>query len=497
MRHMSERRKNISTSFTVFLNTFLIISTVIIFAVLLFLSLRNMIDTKIDDTMGEAADICTYVSADIGDYIAHSESADDAIDGINRYLSSSVLTSKGQIWIIDGDTDVLFTNRNSDPESFALDDSAVDLVISLRDSDNTFDTSKMRTSSFAICRSISRIEGTSLFCLVELTASLSEVRSEYANTILLPALVSMLVAIVVFIGFTGLMMRPVKEISRAISGASEGDYSARVSDKITNYSDLNSFAVSSELSLMGRTVNNMLETLENQEKDREVFISSVAHDIRTPLTSINGFITAMIDGTIPKDRQEQYLVKIKNEVDRIRKLIVSMTEASSLSHVDPSMMEEFDVADVICDITENLEPQLKEKKITAVKDLGSGPHMCYGEAQQLCRVIVNIVTNAIKFTPEGGKIKISLEPDNKARKVMIRVEDSGPGVEPEKRNRVFESFYKADPSRKQEGFGLGLYICKQILAGHDQTISLDESPELGGARFNFTFPYPPEDTDDE
>ncbi len=129
---MSERRKNISTSFTVFLNTFLIISTVIIFAVLLFLSLRNMIDTKIDDTMGEAADICTYVSADIGDYIAHSESADDAIDGINRYLSSSVLTSKGQIWIIDGDTDVLFTNRNSDPESFALDDSAVDLVISGR-----------------------------------------------------------------------------------------------------------------------------------------------------------------------------------------------------------------------------------------------------------------------------------------------------------------------------------------------------------------------------
>jgi signal transduction histidine kinase len=74
---------------------------------------------------------------------------------------------------------------------------------------------------------------------------------------------------------------------------------------------------------------------------------------------------------------------------------------------------------------------------------------------------------------------------------MISVEDSGPGVEPDKRNRVFESFYKADPSRKQEGFGLGLYICKQILMGHEQNIWLDESPELGGAMFVFSFPVPP------
>jgi signal transduction histidine kinase len=71
------------------------------------------------------------------------------------------------------------------------------------------------------------------------------------------------------------------------------------------------------------------------------------------------------------------------------------------------------------------------------------------------------------------------------------VEDSGPGVEPEKRNRVFESFYKTDPSRKQEGFGLGLYICKQILSGHGQSIRLTESQELGGALFIFTFPTPP------
>ncbi|MBQ4271043.1 MAG: sensor histidine kinase, partial [Clostridiales bacterium] len=77
------------------------------------------------------------------------------------------------------------------------------------------------------------------------------------------------------------------------------------------------------------------------------------------------------------------------------------------------------------------------------------------------------------------------------RKIVLTVEDSGPGVEPEKRTRIFESFYKGDPSRKVEGFGLGLYICKQILSGHGQSIYVDESESLGGARFTFTFPYPP------
>ena len=124
---------------------------------------------------------------------------------------------------------------------------------------------------------------------------------------------------------------------------------------------------------------------------------------------------------------------------------------------------------------------------------GLTKEMSYGDAQQLCRVFMNIVTNAIKFTPENGKINVTAASDDKEKKILISVEDSGPGIEPEKRNRVFESFYKADPSRKQEGFGLGLYICKQILSGHDQTIYVDGSETLGGARFVFTFPYVPED----
>ena len=169
-----------------------------------------------------------------------------------------------------------------------------------------------------------------------------------------------------------------------------------------------------------------------------------------------------------------------------------MTEASSLSHIDPELMEAFDLRDVVTDVIQNLEPQLHEKNITATAVLPEGDLMVYGEAQQLCRVIVNIISNAIKFTPVDGQIRVSASRDDKDRKMMISIEDSGPGVEKEKRSRVFESFYKTDPSRKQEGFGLGLYICKQILQGHGQTIVLGESADLGGADFVFSFPYPPE-----
>jgi signal transduction histidine kinase len=304
----------------------------------------------------------------------------------------------------------------------------------------------------------------------------------------------MILAIVLYAVFVYLSLMPIKDISQAISRVAEGDYSVRVNPKYSDPDDYATLSISSEFSEMGSTVNKMIESLENQERDREMFISSIAHDIRTPLTSINGFVTAMLDGTIPEDKQDHYLDLIKQQTDRIRTLVTQMTEASSLSHPDPDMMEEFNINDMINDIVDNLEAQLTDKQIRVIKSLDPGPGiMAYGEAQQLCRVIINIITNAIKFTPQNGEIKISTETNPKARKIFISVEDSGAGVEESKRQRIFESFYQADSSRKSEGFGLGLYICKQILAGHGQTIICDEGRELGGARFVFSFPYPPEE----
>lgn len=485
-----KNNKNVSASFGLFLTTFLIVSTVIVFAVLLFLSYENMINKAQDEAVILAENTVDDIVSDIASVYSDEfgfTTDEQRKNIVDFYIHSESYDDRGNIYIVNDDFTVVSTNNTKNPKT--ISSNIVLAMLEIYDESKSNTVSNL-TSKYYTVISIKKIDNTDMFCIVEYKVSLIDVRSEYVSIVLLPVIIALSVAIVLFIALTQLMIRPLRDISKTVKKVGEGDYSVRVDKKHTNYDDQN-IALTSDLQVMARTVNEMIERIENQEADRNVFISSVAHDIRTPLTSINGFVTAMLDGTIPYDKQERYLLLIKQEVDRIRKLIMSMTEASSLSKMDPELMEAFSFKEMIVDIKDNLEPQLNEKLITLELNLSEkSDHMVYGQSQELCRVAMNIITNAIKFTPENGTIRVTTEPNDSEKKLVIYVEDSGPGVEKEKRNRVFESFYKADPSRKQEGFGLGLYICKQILQGHGQTIYLDESKDLGGARFVFSFPYP-------
>ena len=507
--------KQISAGFAVFLITFLVLATLIVFAVLLFLSYENMYNNLIiqveSDTKSAANDLAsdiysiTSVQKNPFEYTINDDGTDNFKNSriIDKFVNSQTYRSYGSVYITDVNGKVYC--RNSfvvDTEDNLLTTEEGPLFISqpdilelLKQADtNGFARNGSHNTGRIISVNCVKVTGTPYYCIVSNSEDTQQTKLEYINVILIPAIVAMFIAIVLYAVFIYFSLMPVKDISQAISKVAEGDYSVRVSPKYSDPNDYTSLSFSSEFTDMGRTVNKMIESLENQEHDREMFISSIAHDIRTPLTSINGFVTAMLDGTIPEEKQPHYLELIKQQTDRIRTLVTQMTEASSLSHPDPDMMEEFNINDMINDIVDNLEAQLTDKQIRVIKSLDPGPGiMVYGEAQQLCRVIINIITNAIKFTPVNGEIKISTETNPKARKVIISVEDSGAGVEESKRQRIFESFYQADPSRKSEGFGLGLYICKQILAGHGQTIICDEGRELGGAKFVFSFPYPPED----
>ena len=506
--------KQISAGFAVFLITFLVLTTLIVFAVLLFLSYENMYNNLIIQVESETKSAANDLASDIVsitslqnipfEYTINDDGTDNFKNSriVDKFVNSQSYRSYGAVYITDVKGKVYCRN------SFVVDSadnlqtteegplfiSQQDVLELLEQADAT---GLARTGSHNTGKVVSincvKISGTPYFCIVSNSEDTEQTKIEYINVILIPAMVSMVIAIVLYAVFVYFSLMPVKDISQAIAKVAEGDYSVRVSPKYSEQNDFTTLSISSEFTEMGRTVNRMIESLENQEHDREMFISSIAHDIRTPLTSINGFVTAMLDGTIPEEKQPHYLQLIKQQTDRIRTLVTQMTEASSLSHPDPDMMEEFNINDMITDIVDNLEAQLTDKQIRVIKSLDPGPGiMVYGEAQQLCRVIINIITNAIKFTPVNGEIKISTEANPKARKVIISVEDSGAGVEESKRQRIFESFYQADPSRKSEGFGLGLYICKQILAGHGQTIICDEGRELGGAKFVFSFPYPPE-----
>ena len=508
--------RKISANFAVSIITFLVFTTLVVFAVLLFLSYENMYNSLVvrvingTDTVGHnlASDITSLTSMQPGEfrYTMDNDGSENFKNSriVDRFVNSEIYRESGSIYFVDQDgriysrnsrefetEDSLSVKEGSGRITYLADESVLNLIkIADKEGKSGDSSQKPRNVSSISCVKVS---GTPYFIVVKNYETTMDTFTEYINVIFVPAMIAMVISIILYAVFVYLSLMPIKEISRAIASVAEGDFSVRVSRRFSVPEDYSSFAVSSEFTEMGMTVNNMIESLENAERDREMFISSIAHDIRTPLTSINGFVTAMTDGTIPPEKHDHYLMLIKQQSDRIRTLVTQMTEASSLSHVDPKMMEDFNISDMINDIIDNLEAQLSNKDITIIKSLDPGPGItAYGDAQQLCRVIINIITNAIKFTPQGGSIKVSTTSEPRNRRIMIQIEDSGAGVEESKRKRIFESFYKADPSRKVEGFGLGLYICKQILAAHGQTISCEDGTELGGARFVFYFPFPPE-----
>jgi len=310
-----------------------------------------------------------------------------------------------------------------------------------------------------------------------------------ANVLALPIGISFAIALILFTLMTRAIVKPIRLLSDVARQVTQGDLSARI-----KYSELErdspfQYLIVDELSMMITAVNDMIERLERQEGDRRVFISSIAHDLRTPLTSVNGFISAIMDGTIPPDKVDKYMHIVKSEVERIQLLTDTMTEATSLAHVDRENMESFDINHLIHDTLSNLENQLSKKNLGVQLELfenDKGDLTAFGNRQSIMRVVYNLLTNAMKFSPDDGTIAITTYYEAKDQQIIVSVEDSGPGIPPDQRTRIFDSFYKIDPSRTDSGSGLGLFICKEILVAHGQGIHVEDSKDLGGAKFVFT-----------
>ena len=310
-----------------------------------------------------------------------------------------------------------------------------------------------------------------------------------SNALALPVLISFALALVIFTLMTRSLIRPIRLLSEAAIKVTNGDLTARIHVPELEKDTPVQYGFVDEMSELIMTVNQMIERLERQDNDRRVFISSIAHDLRTPLTSIKGFLSAMLDGTVPPERFEYYLGITKTEVDRIQALTTSMTDATSLGKKDSLKIVRFDINELIRSTLTSLEKMLQDKKLGVQLECYTDQNdglMVKGDREAIMRVVNNLLVNAMKFTPENGDIAISTEYRIKTGQVFVTVEDSGPGIPKEKRSRVFESFYKIDESRTNPGSGLGLYICKEILRAHDQTIRVDASPIFGGARFVFT-----------
>ena len=315
------------------------------------------------------------------------------------------------------------------------------------------------------------------------------------NSLLFSMVVAFFLALLFLVLLSRNITRPIRLLARTADKVYRGDLSARVilPGMATPDQAHQRALVTDDLMVLVETMNSMIEKLEHQERSRRDFISSVSHDLRTPLTSIRGFVEGMLDGTVPADKTTVYLEIVKQEVLRLQNLVQTLSEASRYDSGTFQLDEQpFNINSVIREDVYGLESLLNEKSISVQSDFDEsepGRLIVLGDREAISRVVYNIISNAIRFCPAEGVIALSTRRIKGSHQVEVIIEDSGSGVAEKDRPFIFDRFYTAERSRTSKSSGLGLFICRTILAAHGQRITVTDS-DLGGARFSFTLKTP-------
>lgn len=312
------------------------------------------------------------------------------------------------------------------------------------------------------------------------TDSLSEVRS-FMIKISHIYLFSVIVPLVLTIGAMSVMtyrlVKPLKLMSEAAKAMARGDFSKRI--PVTRDDEIGQLAVS---------FNQMTNSLARLEDVRKSFIANVSHELKTPMTTISGFIDGIVDGTIPADKQNYYLEIVRDEVKRLSRMVESMLSVSRLESNEFILKtEEFNLREQILSIVISQEQRIERKKLNIIGLDALSDVIITADKDLIHRVIYNLVDNAVKFTDEGGKIRFGMKFDSKS--VKFKVENTGKGIPQSELPYVFERFYKVDKSRSanKESTGLGLYIVKTIVKNHGGVISVS-SVENRFTAFELTLP---------
>ena len=293
------------------------------------------------------------------------------------------------------------------------------------------------------------------------------------RTALLAAGVAALSGVAVFL-FVRRRMKPLKQLEAAAASIAEGYFSVQVNEKQGD----------PELRELSGAFNSMTRQLQSVEAGRREFVANVSHELRSPITSIRGFAEGMADGVIPEEEQPKYLRLVANESKRLSGLIEDLLALSRLERDDAKPeITTFDVNEMLRRAVIRRMNDLEAKKIDVSCEFEEDSCMVKADSDRIEQVVINLLDNAIKFTPEGGKI--SLESGTKNGIAEITVRDNGCGIAPEDRDKIFDRFFTAARAHTAgKGTGLGLSICKRIMEMHGQTIRLLETEE--GAAFRFT-----------
>ncbi|MGB3717748.1 MAG: ATP-binding protein [Candidatus Promineifilaceae bacterium] len=296
------------------------------------------------------------------------------------------------------------------------------------------------------------------------------------EVLLIAALAATVTAVLVSSFVTRRIVSPIEEMTRASQRIADGGYDERVH-----------VVGEDELGELAGSFNQMAQTLAQTEERRRQLIGDVAHELRTPLSSIRSVMEGLIDEVLPAEPTT--FLSVQNEVSRLQRLVHDLEELSRAEAGQiPLEMEWVDPQDLIRTAAERLHPQYDDKGVKLSLELAADLPQLRVDRDRMAQVLLNLMGNALQYTPSSGEVTVRARPEGS--EVAIIVQDTGEGIPAEHLSHVFERFYRADKSRSRAGggSGIGLTISKHIIEAHGGRITASSPGPNRGSTFTITLP---------
>lgn len=302
---------------------------------------------------------------------------------------------------------------------------------------------------------------------------------QMTDIFLMTGAVVLLLAVIACSALMRRTSQPLKDLAGAARRFGHGNLDARVELDEHNPAEIEELAVA---------FNNMADSLEKSEQQRKEFIANVSHELKTPMTTIAGFMDGMLDGTIPPEQHRHYMQIVSDEVRRLSRMVRGMLDISRLQ--DQTIPEEkktvFDLCEAAGQVLVSFEQKITQKQLDVQVDMPNEATYTLADADSITQVIYNLMDNAVKFCQQGGTLGLKIQPEDK--KIFVSVSNTGLTIPENELSRIFDRFHKTDKSRSvdRDGVGLGLYIVKTIICSHGEDISVTSRDGL--TVFTFSLP---------
>ncbi len=310
--------------------------------------------------------------------------------------------------------------------------------------------------------------------------SIENLLDAMVKTIFLSTIFIALASLIAVYFISERIIAPLKNMRNAAKKFADGEFDVRVP-----------VVGNDEVAELAGSFNNMAAALETLETMRNTFLANVSHDLRTPMTTISGFIDGILDGAIPKEKHEYYLGIIRSEVRRLSRLVSTLLDISRIQAGERKFeMKPFDICEMARQILISFEQKIDAKHLDVAFDCDDEKMSVLADPDAIYQILYNICDNGVKFAKEGGRYEIAIR--RKDKKIHVSVYNEGQGIAEEDQPYIFDQFYKSDKSRglDKTGVGLGMFIAKTIISAHKEQIWVEST---AGEFCRFTFTLQPND----